>query len=84
MLEDAERIARRVFGGAHPNTTQFELALRAARAALDARETREMPEKLAQDAFRTARAKLAQERAELAQTLADASARPSTGSNSSS
>ena len=30
-----------------------------------------------QDAFRTARAKLAQERAELAKTLADASARPS-------
>ena len=34
-------------------------------------------EKLAQDAFRTARTKLAQERAELAKTLADASARPS-------
>ena len=38
---------------------------------------RETPEALAQDAFRTARAKLAQERAELAQTLADASAKPS-------
>jgi hypothetical protein len=44
------------------------------RAALRARET---PEKLAQDAFRTAREKLAQERSELAQTLADASAKPS-------
>ena len=40
----------------------------------DARLT---PETLAQDAFRTARAKLAQERAEIAQTFADASARPS-------
>jgi len=39
-----------------------------ARAALRARET--------QDAFRTARAKLAQKRAELAKTFADASARP--------
>ena len=38
------------------------------------RITYETPEKLAQDAFRTARAKLAQERAELPQTLADASA----------
>ena len=36
----------------------------------------EPPEKLAQDAFRTARAKLAQERSDLAQTLADAPARP--------
>ena len=72
-LEDADRIARRVFGGAHPITMGIEQALRAARAALRARET---PEQLAQDAFRTARAKLAQERAELAKTLADASARP--------
>ena len=38
---------------------------------------RETPETLAQDAFRTARAKLAQERSQLAQTLADASAKPS-------
>ncbi len=50
------------------------LEVRESRAALRARET---PEKLAQDAFRTAREKLAQERSELAQTLADASARPS-------
>ena len=41
------------------------------------RITYETPEKLAQDAFRTARARLAQERAEIAETLADASARPS-------
>ena len=47
---------------------------RHARAALRARET---PENLAQDAFRTAREKLAQERSELAKTLADASAKPS-------
>ena len=66
-LEDTERIARRVLGGAHPLTESIEAALQNARAALRARET---PETLAQDAFRTARrAKLAQERAELAQTL---------------
>ena len=39
MLEDTARIARRVFGGANPNTTAIELALRKARAALRARET---------------------------------------------
>ena len=72
-LEDTERIARRVLGGAHPTTTLIDRFLRRSRAALRARET---PETLAQDAFRTARAKLAQERAELAKTLADASARP--------
>ena len=37
-LEDAERIARRVFGGAHPTTALIERNLRAARAALRARE----------------------------------------------
>ena len=72
-LEETSRTARRVLGGAHPVTAKIEDDLRNARAALRARET---PEKLAQDAFRTARAKLAQERAELAQALADASARP--------
>ena len=73
-LEDTAPTARRVLGSAHPNTMGIERALRDARAALRARET---PETLAQDAFRTARAKLAQERSDLAQTLADASARPS-------
>ena len=73
-LEDAGRIARRVFGRAHPLTLAGEQELRNAQAAVRARET---PEKLAQDAFRTAREKLAQERSELAQTLADASAKPS-------
>ena len=68
-LEEAERIARRVLGGAHPLTGWIESELRDARAALRARET--------QDAFQTARTKLAQERAELAKTLSDASARPS-------
>ena len=68
-LEEIERTARRVFGGAHPLTVDIEGELRDARAALRARE--------AQDAFRTARAKLAQERSDLAKTLADASARPS-------
>ena len=38
-LEDTERIARRVLGGAHPITTGIEGELRASRAALCARET---------------------------------------------
>ena len=36
-LEDVERIARRVFGGAHPFTAGMEDNLRDARAALAAR-----------------------------------------------
>ena len=39
MLEDTERIARRVLGGAHPTTTGIEQCLRESRAALRARET---------------------------------------------
>jgi hypothetical protein len=39
MLEDTERTARRVLGGAHPTTGGIEAALRDARAALRARET---------------------------------------------
>ena len=38
-LEDPERIARRVFGGAHPLTTGIGKSLQTARAALRARET---------------------------------------------
>ena len=38
-LEDTERTARRVLGGANPLTTWIEEALRNARAALRARET---------------------------------------------
>ena len=38
-LEETARIARRVFGDAHPLTTQLEQALRDAQAALSARET---------------------------------------------
>ena len=38
-LEVAERIARRVLGGAHPSTMGIGAALREARAALRARET---------------------------------------------
>ena len=38
-LEDAERIARRVLGGAHPFTEGIEINLRAARKVLRARET---------------------------------------------
>ena len=37
-LEDVERTARRVFGGAHPTTLQIEKEFRDARAALRARE----------------------------------------------
>ena len=39
MLEDLERIARRVFGGTHPFTGRIELPLREARSVLAARET---------------------------------------------
>ena len=38
-LADAERIARRVLGGAHPVIVDMERSLRVARAALRARET---------------------------------------------
>ena len=38
-LEDAERTARRVLGGAHPLTSAIEDNLQGARAALRARET---------------------------------------------
>jgi len=38
MLEDSERIARRVFGGTHPLVVGIEKTLRYARAALRARE----------------------------------------------
>ena len=38
-LEDIERTARRVYGGAHPHTSAIEGALRTARAFLRARET---------------------------------------------
>ena len=37
--EDAERIARRVFGGTHPDAVDIEHRLRSARAVLHARET---------------------------------------------
>ena len=38
-LEDTERIARRVLGGAHPIAERIEEALRESRAALRARDT---------------------------------------------
>ena len=38
-LEDTTRIAQRVFGASHPNTTGHEGSLRKSRAALAARET---------------------------------------------
>ena len=42
-LEELERIARRVFGGAHPHTLRFENDLQEARATLRARETPSPP-----------------------------------------
>ena len=39
VLEDTERIARRVMGGANPITLVLESVLRQARAVLRARET---------------------------------------------
>ena len=42
-LEDTERTARRVFGGAHPLTMGIENTLREARAALHASETPPSP-----------------------------------------
>ena len=69
-LEEIEPIARRLLGGAHPLVMVMQQRdLKGARAALAARETPEA-EKLAQDAFRTARAKVAQERLELADAMA--------------
>ena len=38
MLEELERTARRVLGGAHPTTESIEYHLREARAVLRARE----------------------------------------------
>ena len=38
-FEEAARIARRVFGGAHPLVAEMELTLQNARAALRTRET---------------------------------------------
>ena len=38
MLEETERTARRVLGGAHPTVAQIEESLRNARAALRANE----------------------------------------------
>ena len=43
MVEDTARIARRVFGGAHPLTGVLEYALRESRAALSARKTPSSP-----------------------------------------
>ena len=46
-LEDAERTARRVFGGAHPLVTMLESKLRCAGAALVAREVSAIREAMA-------------------------------------
>ena len=57
-LEDAERTARRVLGGAHPTTTVIGKCLRMARVELGSREA-------------PVQEKLAQECSEIAKTLAD-------------
>ena len=44
-LEDAERTARRVFGGEHPLTVKIEQALRLTREGLVARDRRQRPNK---------------------------------------
>ena len=46
-LEETERIARRVFGGAHPLTTVIERQLRASRATLSARDASSITEAFA-------------------------------------
>ena len=79
-LEEIERTARRVLGCSHPETAEIEGALRSVRRVLriheeHAEEVRaageaEATEATAQDAFRTARVELAQERSELAASLA--------------
>ena len=43
-LEEIERIARRVLGGAHPTTVRVEDELRDARAALGARDVESVRE----------------------------------------
>ena len=43
-FEDLERIARRVFGGMHPLTSDVEKYLQEARAFLRVRETPSLPE----------------------------------------
>ena len=43
ILEDTERTARRVLGGAHPTTVDVGVYLRNSRAALHARETPSTP-----------------------------------------
>ena len=83
-LEETERIARRVFGGAHPVTTGIERRLRNARAALAARETSarvEAPARLEEALARVDRLEreLVEARrqvAELRRTRADAEAAP--------
>ena len=60
-LEETERIARRVFGGAHPHTTAIEAELRDARAALRASE---LSSKATEDTCSRLREEIAQLKAE--------------------
>ena len=60
-LEDAGRIARRVFGGAHPLTTGIDGALQNARAALRASA---LSSKATEDACSRLREEIAQLKAE--------------------
>ena len=63
-LEDAERIARRVFGGAHPLTTGIDGALQNARAALRASA---LSSKATEDACSRLREEIARLKAENAE-----------------
>ena len=66
LYVDASSVRETELANAHPTTVQIGLSLKSSRAELRAHEAQGE----AQDAFRTARLKLAQERSELAQTLA--------------
>ena len=46
-LEEIERIARRVLGGAHPLTVDIGKSLRESREALSARDVSSLPEAMA-------------------------------------
>ena len=50
-LEDTERIARRVLGGAHPVTMNIERCLRDARAAIHTHELLTLEAELAHDIY---------------------------------
>ena len=50
ILEELQRTARRLLGGAHPDVARIERTLRTAQAALRAREAPQPAEDLAEEA----------------------------------